>query len=143
MNSTRQYILSDLLHKLSSKKAENVEKSVYNYTIQYADSHCIPKTWENKLFMHVYKMKACEIIHSMTDIIIQDIEDKTLSAKTIAFQKETQQDVQDESEITDGIFQCRKCGSKKTTYYSLQTRSADEPMTNFITCVMCKNRWKM
>ena len=24
--------------------------------------------------------------------------------------------------VEDGIFQCRKCGSRKTTYYSLQTR---------------------
>ena len=45
--------------------------------------------------------------------------------------------------VEDGIFQCKKCKSRKTTYYSLQTRSSDEPMTNFITCIECKNRWKM
>jgi transcription elongation factor S-II len=28
------------------------------------------------------------------------------------------------------------------TYYQLQTRSADEPMTTFVTCVNCDNRWK-
>ena len=48
-----------------------------------------------------------------------------------------------EEDIADGLFQCSKCKSKKTTYYSLQTRSADEPMTNFITCTNCDNRWKM
>ena len=25
---------------------------------------------------------------------------------------------------------------------SLQTRSADEPMTTFVTCIRCSNRWK-
>jgi transcription elongation factor S-II len=75
--------------------------------------------------------------------MIENIETKKISAKNIAFEKETSEDTVDESEVTDGIFQCRKCGSKKTTYYSLQTRSADEPMTNFITCVHCKHRWKM
>ena len=46
-------------------------------------------------------------------------------------------------QVEDGIFQCYKCDSKKTTSYSLQTRSADEPMTVFITCVECSNKWKM
>ena len=30
----------------------------------------------------------------------------------------------------------------KCTYYQLQTRSADEPMTTFVTCINCGNRWK-
>ena len=41
-----------------------------------------------------------------------------------------------------GLFRCGKCKSYKTTYYELQTRSADEPMTVFITCHACNNRWK-
>jgi len=40
-------------------------------------------------------------------------------------------------------FRCGKCKQYKTTYYQLQTRSADEPMTTFITCTVCGNRWKM
>jgi len=40
-------------------------------------------------------------------------------------------------------FRCGKCKQSKTTYYQLQTRSADEPMTTFITCTNCGNRWKM
>jgi hypothetical protein len=42
----------------------------------------------------------------------------------------------------EGVFKCRKCGSKKTDYYQLQTRSADEPMTTYVTCNGCGNRWK-
>lgn len=42
----------------------------------------------------------------------------------------------------DGFFECRKCKSKKTTYYQMQTRSADEPMTTFVQCLACKARWK-
>ena len=30
----------------------------------------------------------------------------------------------------------------KCTYYQLQTRSADEPMTTFVTCLNCGNRWR-
>ena len=41
-----------------------------------------------------------------------------------------------------GEFVCRKCGQNKTTHYALQTRSADEPMTVFVTCITCNNRWR-
>ncbi|XP_042414582.1 transcription elongation factor TFIIS-like [Zingiber officinale] len=43
--------------------------------------------------------------------------------------------------ITDQ-FKCGRCGQRKTTYYQMQTRSADEPMTTFVTCVNCNNHWK-
>ena len=41
-----------------------------------------------------------------------------------------------------GLFKCGKCKSTKTTYYQMQTRSADEPMTTYVTCTNCGNRWK-
>ena len=43
--------------------------------------------------------------------------------------------------MTD-TFKCNKCGSRETSYYEVQTRSADEPMTQFITCLNCNARWK-
>lgn len=45
-------------------------------------------------------------------------------------------------EVTEGVYKCRVCGGKKTIQHEQQTRSADEPMTLFITCVNCKNTWK-
>ena len=62
-----------------------------------------------------------------------------------------------------GLFKCGKCKSVKTTYYQMQTRSADEPMvstpaawfllltllltalssqTTYVTCTNCSHRWK-
>ena len=43
---------------------------------------------------------------------------------------------------TTDQFKCGRCGQRKTIYYQLQTRSADEPMTTFVTCVNCNNHWK-
>eukprot|EP00898_Chlorokybus_atmophyticus_P007461 jgi/Chlat1/7716/Chrsp66S07186 len=43
---------------------------------------------------------------------------------------------------TTDQFKCGKCGQRKCTYYQMQTRSADEPMTTYVTCVNCNNRWK-
>lgn len=42
----------------------------------------------------------------------------------------------------NGLFKCGKCKSTKTSYYQMQTRSADEPMTTYVTCKGCGNRWK-
>ena len=56
--------------------------------------------------------------------------------------------IKDENKYTPKIeastdnFICGKCKSKKCTYYQLQTRSADEPMTTFVTCLDCGNRFK-
>lgn len=43
---------------------------------------------------------------------------------------------------TVDIFLCFKCKQKKCTTYQLQTRSADEPMTTFVSCTVCGNKWK-
>lgn len=40
-------------------------------------------------------------------------------------------------------FTCSKCKKNKTVYYQKQTRSADEPMTVFLTCVTCGHKWRM
>lgn len=39
-------------------------------------------------------------------------------------------------------FQCRKCRLRKCSFFQMQTRSADEPMTTFVTCHNCGSRWK-
>ncbi|KAM4563920.1 transcription elongation factor A protein 2 [Odontesthes bonariensis] len=40
------------------------------------------------------------------------------------------------------MFICSKCRGKNCTYTQVQTRSADEPMTTFVLCNGCGNRWK-
>ncbi|XP_031561954.1 transcription elongation factor A protein 1-like [Actinia tenebrosa] len=47
-----------------------------------------------------------------------------------------------QSGTVTALFKCSKCGLRKTTYNQLQTRSADEPMTTFVLCLHCGNRWK-
>ena len=61
------------------------------------------------------------------------IEDKKLRLENKYFPK---------IEASTDNFNCRKCKSNQCTYYQLQTRSADEPMTTFVTCIKCNARWK-
>lgn len=47
------------------------------------------------------------------------------------------------SKVTSGVYKCKKCGGDKTKQHEMQTRSADEPMTIFITCTECGNSWRI
>ncbi|KAF5297665.1 hypothetical protein FQA39_LY11996 [Lamprigera yunnana] len=40
------------------------------------------------------------------------------------------------------LLKCGKCKKRNCTYNQIQTRSADEPMTTFVLCNECGNRWK-
>jgi transcription elongation factor S-II len=44
--------------------------------------------------------------------------------------------------LNASLFTCHRCKSTKTTSTQKQTRSADEPMTVFVLCTNCGNRWK-
>ena len=37
---------------------------------------------------------------------------------------------------------CPKCGAREAYYWSLQTRSADDPMTQFFRCKKCGHTWR-
>uniref|UniRef100_A0A3Q1GE67 Transcription elongation factor n=1 Tax=Acanthochromis polyacanthus TaxID=80966 RepID=A0A3Q1GE67_9TELE len=60
----------------------------------------------------------------------------------------TKEAVRDHQMATTGgtqtdLFTCGKCKGKSCTYTQVQTRSADEPMTTFVFCNQCGNRWKV
>lgn len=40
------------------------------------------------------------------------------------------------------MYKCKKCNSNKCMVTQLQTRSADEPTTTFISCMVCYNTFK-
>lgn len=42
---------------------------------------------------------------------------------------------------TSGVV-CSKCGHNEAFFHQVQTRSADEPMTEFYKCVNCGHKWK-
>ena len=38
--------------------------------------------------------------------------------------------------------ECEKCGNDQAVWWMLQTRSADEPTTQFYRCIKCRHTWR-
>lgn len=95
----------------------------------------------SKLCYQVYEMKtsAIEFVEmSVSEMKSDELKDKdNLSIKNSILSAQVAKPAAE----TD-IFQCSKCKQRKCTYSQLQTRSCDEPMTTFVFCTVCGNRWK-
>ena len=54
--------------------------------------------------------------------------------------------VLDENEITETLptitIDCEKCDNREAVWWMLQTRSADEPTTQFFRCTKCNHTWR-
>jgi transcription elongation factor S-II len=144
------------------KYAKNLEVAIFNWTVRRVAKN---PSWENRIFKEMYKARFMELKRALNDPALRDrISQKQVKMKdlvvmtpdqlmpkgpmAIAMMSARQKELEIETikakndEAYEGIFLCRKCGSKKTTYHQLQTRSADEPMTTYVQCKNCDNRWK-
>lgn len=143
------------------KIAENLEKGIYNFCIKEAGERNIVKKWDNAHFTQLYLDRLRTVyINIQKGELKTKILKKEIKAHEIAFMthqemapekwRQLMEDkkIRDENryapklEASTDNFTCRKCKSKECSYYQLQTRSADEPMTTFVTCIKCGTRWK-
>ena len=157
----RSNIRAKINEKLNNEKhSSNLEKGIFNYALKEADQRKIVKKWDNKHFVQIYLDRLRSIYTNLNDSIIEQISSGTVKAHVIAFM--THQELnpdkwtklieakakRDANKFETNIaaatdtFTCRKCKSNKCTYYQMQTRSADEPMTTFVTCCECSARFK-
>jgi DNA-directed RNA polymerase subunit M/transcription elongation factor TFIIS len=147
----RDNIINELNVFFNQLVSTDIENSIYNVTMEYCKLHQIECCWDNILFKHVYVLKSKNLYFRIRNskVIQENIKNNTLDPCKLGyihfeeFYPNTEYEQKDEAIYQeDGMFKCRRCKSLKTTYYSLQTRSSDEPMTCFVTCTECKNRWK-
>ncbi len=47
-----------------------------------------------------------------------------------------------EPDLPKTVKECKECGNTEVYYWLIQTRSADEPPTQFFKCVKCKHTWR-
>tara|TARA_B110000971_G_C19861522_1_gene431863 strand:+ start:157 stop:684 length:528 start_codon:yes stop_codon:yes gene_type:complete len=151
----------------NEKISRQIEKSIYNYTIELAIKKNYHKTWSDPYFKKLYVSKIRSIYSNVKEdsyiknenfknkILSNEIDPKNIASlsvfdiypeiwKSLLDDKSKKDKLKFEykPEAMTDIFKCRKCGSRSCSYYELQTRSADEPMTQFINCLDCNNSWK-
>lgn len=143
----------------------NLEKSTHNWAVKKTESlHDVPAS-DNRLHMQRYKQKFLEIqknlkhspnlrqrivsgqlkTNKVFELALENLWPRGPYAK--AKEQGIKRDMAKDYNVAHdkdykGIFKCEKCRQYKTTYYQMQTRSADEPMTVFVTCHVCKLTWK-
>ena len=144
-----------------SKIAINLEKGVFNYTINEASHKKLIKKWENPYFSQLYLDRLRSIYINLKDKdLLQKLQTGQITPQNMAFMTHQEMNTQRWQKLIDNkmkldankyinnlqastdMFTCRKCKSKRCTYYELQTRSADEPATIFITCLDCGKNWR-
>ena len=164
----RDYVLEQFARILNQKSTDtvpfNMEKSIFNWAVRETKTRCSVPAWENPVFKGCYKNKFLSIKYNLENSNLRDrilsgeiksrhIADMTnismnpdgKLAQAIRARREFHAGNEMKDKMDDnfkGMFKCSKCKSDKTTYYQMQTRSADEPMTTFVTCHNCSKRWK-
>ena len=151
----------------NTKISRIIEQNIFNHIINYSKTNNIKRLWINNIFRNLYISKIRSIYTNLKkDSYIKNIDFKKrilsgdINYKDIA--KLTAFDIFPENwkelidlktkrdklkyelkpEAMTDMFKCRKCSSRSCSYYEMQTRSADEPMTQFISCLDCGNHWR-
>lgn len=151
-------------HTISS----NIEKGIYNFIIDFSKENNINRKWSNKVFYNLYYSKVRSIYINLdkdsyvkNNYLIDKVKNNDIKPEEVSklsvydMYPDNWKKMIDIKSKRDKIkyelkpeamterYKCRKCDGRKCSYYEMQTRSADEPMTQFFTCLDCNNRWKM
>jgi len=152
---------------LSAADQEDLERGIFNAALHDAGTRRIHRVWENPDFTALYQITARRVISNLDKAsyiqnvrLLKRLQDGEFKAHDVAFmtysdlypeswaalqeaavKREAKMLEVDKSAATD-MFRCSRCGKRECTYYEMQTRSADEPMTQFIRCLNCGKQWR-
>jgi transcription elongation factor S-II len=164
----RSKVIQNLSECTSDKIGEELEAQILNNVVGYCKQNGIDVDWANRVFWNTYRSKAISLYENLrTDgpvantqnwakkLVKGEVEpkafvempaeelcptrwkaalDKMIEAEILLYSKN----------VSAAIYlYCSRCKKKsKCDYYQMQTRSADEPMTTFVTCLECDREWK-
>jgi DNA-directed RNA polymerase subunit M/transcription elongation factor TFIIS len=152
---------------LKPEECSQFERCIYNGALRTATQRHVGKSWTHPPFVEVYTQYAKHLAsnfhpesyvgnnelyahYKSGEITFDDISKMDTYQ---LFEKRwvdsfNQQQIREKRQLegnkamaTDR-FLCTKCFKRECTYYEMQTRSADEPMTIFITCLNCGKHWR-
>lgn len=141
--------------------AQDLETGIFNFAIRESDQNKLVKKWSNPEFVQLYMDRLRSLLLNLSPDRVAALEDEPSSAYTVAsmthqewnsdrwaelISAKSKRDATrfsaNTSLVGSNMFTCRKCKASDCTFYLMQTRSCDEPMTKFIQCRQCETRWR-
>lgn len=151
----RHIAINDLLSLIMNIDiVVEIEKGIFEFALL----HVVTNGLEYKMVENVYQDKVYDIIYNIkdknNDTLLKSIISGNMLPYAIAFLSPQQlnpsiwrtlldkkryiQEAETNMATTDR-YKCRKCGERKANVTELQIRSADEPTSLFVTCLVCYN----
>lgn len=148
--------------------SKEIEDSIYKYAILQSELKGIEPSIDDNFFKRIYVNKIITLYNNLDENsyvkntnFIKRLRNREFNIKDISFlspqdiNKEHWKKYLDRQSANDeflysrtaGIrtneYMCGRCRCKERncTYYQLQVRCSDEPMTTFVNCLNCGNRW--
>ena len=147
--------------------SKDMEIGIYNWCIMECGTKRIARNWSNPKFYKLYIEKARSIISNIDSKsyikntnLIERVKDKEFFPHDLAFMKpenvhpdmwsktvdtllkKYENAYENKAVAMTDMFKCGRCKKRECTFFEMQSRSADEPMTVFIRCVNCGNSWR-
>ena len=152
---------------LNEVEIREFERCIYNGSIRSATQRYVGKAWTHPPFVELYTIYAKHIsanFHPKSYVQNSELYER-YKANEITFKDISEMDtyqlfegrwaesfnqqqirekrqLEGNKSMATDQFLCTRCFKRECTYYEMQTRSADEPMTIFITCLNCGKHWR-
>jgi DNA-directed RNA polymerase subunit M/transcription elongation factor TFIIS len=151
---------------LTLTEIRELEKAIFNGTIRYAKQYHVALGWSEP-FLDLYRTYAKHLaanfhpgsyvqntelfqryktgqigIHELANLDAYQLFESRWKDSFIQQQQREKRQLEGNRAMATDRFTCTRCWKKECTYYEMQTRSADEPMTIFITCLNCGKHWR-
>lgn len=156
----RAYAMTKLSTHMDPAYAREMERSVLDYTKKSCVSKKMKEVrWSDIKVRRLYLRKLRSVLTNVQPLL-KLVEDKDIALCEVAFVDHQQmrpdiyadilETIEKRQKLTvlvdaeedsgyEGILKCEACGSFRTTYVTMQTRSADEPETIYMKCFQCGN----
>jgi len=162
----RQRARDCLTDQVSTEIATRIEEGIYQYAldkamdyqidIDFTDIH-FRRTYANKLASIMINLQRDSYVGNMRfrERVMNEEIDPTVVAKMRPHEicPERWQDViqmttklaelSEQTGRTTDSYTCARCHRNKCSYFDMQSRSMDEPMTRYFRCVHCGHQWSM
>jgi DNA-directed RNA polymerase subunit M/transcription elongation factor TFIIS len=149
--------------------SKEFENAMLHIVTEQAIRENMDVDWSNRVFWNMYRSRAISLYENLrgkdsyvkndenwlSKLKNSDIDVKTfveMSAVDLcparwkaAIERiiESEKKLYSKNDAASIFMWCSGCKKKaKCDYYQMQTRSADEPMTTFVTCLECDRKWK-